>query len=220
MKEDCLTGTVKPYQRHLFICTPGDDWPARIESGAGFLAAFSKAVEARSSEISGKVKVTACHGEITHNGHDVLLFPDQLRYSNLAETDIAMLVEDQLVGNQVSRRLSPTALGGRHVFVCTHGRRDLRCGECGPELVRSLSEEVEKRGLSDTIRVYRTSHVGGHRFAGNVLIYPGGDWYGYVSPSDVARLVECHILAGEVVHDLWRGRMGLSQEEQVRMAGG
>ena len=68
--------------------------------------------------------------------------------------------------------------------------------------------------------MWRTSHVGGHRFAGNVLIYPGGDWYGYVTPEDVPRLIERHLLGGTVVTELWRGRMGLlpeAQVEQVKM---
>jgi (2Fe-2S) ferredoxin len=56
--------------------------------------------------------------------------------------------------------------------------------------------------------------VGGHRFAGNVLIYPGGDWYGYVTPEDVPRIVDEHIIKGEILVDLWRGRLGMTPEEQ------
>jgi (2Fe-2S) ferredoxin len=62
------------------------------------------------------------------------------------------------------------------------------------------------------VTVRRTSHVGGHAFAGNVLIYPSGDWYGFVTPADVSRLVEDHLAGGKVVTDLWRGRMGLAPD--------
>jgi (2Fe-2S) ferredoxin len=51
-------------------------------------------------------------------------------------------------------------------------------------------------------------------FAGNVLVYPTGDWYGYVTPADVPRLVE-NVAERQIVADLWRGRMGLTQQEQV-----
>jgi anti-anti-sigma factor len=77
---------------------------------------------------------------------------------------------------------------------------------------------LEACGLSAQVTVRRTSHVGGHKYAGNVLIYPGGDWYGYVTPGDIPRLVEQHILGGQIVRDLWRGRMGLSPEEQLRLS--
>jgi (2Fe-2S) ferredoxin len=60
--------------------------------------------------------------------------------------------------------------------------------------------------------------VGGHEYAGNVLIYPGGNWYGYVTPADIPRIVDQHLVQGQIVWDLWRGRMGLSPQEQQRAA--
>ena len=32
-------------------------------------------------------------------------------------------------------------------------------------------------------------------------------------------IVDRYIISGEIVWDLWRGRMGLTSEEQIRMAG-
>jgi (2Fe-2S) ferredoxin len=78
-----------------------------------------------------------------------------------------------------------------------------------------LTAELSKRELADRVTVRRTSHVGGHAFAGNVLIYPGGDWYGYVTPEDIPRLVENHLVEGQIVTDLWRGRMGMIPEVQI-----
>ncbi|KAF3339120.1 hypothetical protein FCM35_KLT16591 [Carex littledalei] len=39
-------------------------------------------------------------------------------------------------------------------------------------------------------------------------------WYGYVAPDDVAVLLDQHIEKGEVVDHLWRGQLGLSEEDQ------
>jgi len=71
------------------------------------------------------------------------------------------------------------------------------------------------------------SHVGGHKFAGNIIIYGGrgscaasaftGDWYGCVTAESVARIVEEHIRDGKVVKDHWRGRMGLTIEQQKEL---
>lgn len=53
------------------------------------------------------------------------------------------------------------------------------------------------------------SHVGGHKFAGNVIVYgpQGGHWYGRVKPCHAEQIVETHILGGKVLKELWRGRM-------------
>ncbi len=64
--------------------------------------------------------------------------------------------------------------------------------------------------------MWLTSHVGGHKYAGNVIMYPSGDWYGNVqSAQDVARVI-AHQQGGELPANLWRGATGLSKEEQVQ----
>ncbi|OAY65778.1 hypothetical protein ACMD2_00843 [Ananas comosus] len=40
--------------------------------------------------------------------------------------------------------------------------------------------------------------------------------YGYVAPDDVPALLEQHIGKGEIVDNLWRGQMGLSEQEQKK----
>lgn len=69
-----------------------------------------------------------------------------------------------------------SVLRGSHIFVCAHGSRDVRCGVCGPVLLDKLNEEIQLRGLKDQISVVACSHVGGHKYAGNVIIFcPGPD---------------------------------------------
>ena len=114
-----------------------------------------------------------------------------------------------------------------HIYVCTHMARDKRCGDKGPPIVTQFRRRLLECGLNPRVRVQSCSHLGGHKFAGNVIIFGAdassggvvGDWYGYVSEKDVDRLIERHLLKNEVVTELWRGRMGLSpadQEEFVR----
>jgi hypothetical protein len=148
---------------------------------------------------------------------DLLVFPDAIRYLGVTEADIASLVEDHLVGDRTSERLDNSDLFGRHVFVCIHANRDVRCGKCGPPVARRFREEIQARGLEQEIHVRRTSHVGQHSLASNVLVYPGGDWYGYVTPDDVGRILD-HVIRGEIVRDRWRGRMGTTPERQVEHA--
>jgi hypothetical protein len=69
---------------------------------------------------------------------------------------------------------------GRHVLVCTHGRRDACCGTLGTRLASALP------GLGAGVRVWRTSHTGGHRFAPTALLLPEGTMWAYL---DIDRLV-------------------------------
>ncbi|ELU45943.1 sucrase/ferredoxin-like domain-containing protein [Rhizoctonia solani AG-1 IA] len=62
--------------------------------------------------------------------------------------------------------------------------------------------------FSQRVLILRNSHMGGHKFAGNVIIYfPSGNgvWYGRVSPHEVQAVVESTILGGKVLPALLRG---------------
>jgi hypothetical protein len=81
----------------------------------------------------------------------------------------------------------------RFVFVCSHRVRDARCGYCGPVLVEAIRKEVAaKLGGGGNVHVFACSHVGGHVYAGNVLVYSkhGGVCFGCVTPADVSVLVD------------------------------
>lgn len=210
-----LLGTVKFYQRHLLICSGQADWPKYIDQDGGFGQALSEAVAARAAEMSIVVKITLCDAPSRGAGYDLLVWPDQVRYLGLQPADLPILVEDHLVHNRVSLRLAHVPLPGPHILICTHGQRDARCGACGEPLRARFRRELAARGLA--IPLLATSHVGGHEYAGNVLIYPEGDWYGYVTPEDVPRLIDQHLLGGQIVRERWRGRMGLSREEQMNL---
>ena len=68
-------------------------------------------------------------------------------------------------------------------LVCTHGRHDICCADKGRPLYRAMS------GLRPD-QTWEVSHIGGDRFAGNLLVLPRGDYFGRVEPEDSAFLVE------------------------------
>lgn len=61
-----------------------------------------------------------------------------------------------------------------------YGQRSMVAAECcstRPQVVEEMTSELRKRGISDRqVAVRRSSHFGGHRFAGVLIIYPQGDW--------------------------------------------
>jgi hypothetical protein len=69
--------------------------------------------------------------------------------------------------------------------VCTHGRRDPCCAERGRPLAgaaAAVSREV----------VWESTHVGGDRFAGNLVAFPHGLYFGRVDPGEVAELMHAY----------------------------
>ena len=92
-------------------------------------------------------------------------------------------------------------------FVCTNGQRDLCCARFGLPAYARLRELVGERA-------WQTTHVGGHRFAPNVLTLPQGVLYGRVRPEDVPRFIE-DVEAGRLARDHVRGRSALPAEAQA-----
>jgi hypothetical protein len=43
-------------------------------------------------------------------------------------------------------------------------------------LIEQFRTTLEERGISDRVHVLGSSHLGGHRFAGTLVIYPGANW--------------------------------------------
>jgi leucyl-tRNA synthetase len=100
------------------------------------------------------------------------------------------------------------------IFICGHGGRDQRCGILGPILQSSFRAELQRRSIDADVGLI--SHIGGHKYAGNVIMYippsmggnalkGSGIWYGRIGPEKVEGVVEETLVKGRVVVDLLRG---------------
>ena len=96
-----------------------------------------------------------------------------------------------------------TAVEGPLFVVCTHGKRDRCCARQGRPLYDALRDEAE------TDRVWQSTHVGGDRFAGNVVVLPHGLYYGRVEPADAGTLLAANA-SGIVDLERYRGRSAWS----------
>lgn len=93
------------------------------------------------------------------------------------------------------------------LLVCAHGRHDTCCAVRGRPIAAALAER-----LGDA--VWECSHVGGDRFAGNVVVVPDGTYYGGLD-ADAAVDVLAEHLAGRVSPALLRGSSALPPVAQV-----
>jgi hypothetical protein len=84
-------------------------------------------------------------------------------------------------------------------IVCTHGKRDRCCAKYGRPLYDGL------KGKIDPDWVWQSTHVGGDRFAGNVVVLPEGLYFGRVGEADLDPLLDSYF-DGRIYLDLYRGR--------------
>ena len=94
--------------------------------------------------------------------------------------------------------------------VCTHGRHDTCCAERGRPVAAGLAEAFPEE-------TWEASHLGGDRFAANLLVLPHGLYFGRLEPA-TARGVARLLAAGELDLDHLRGRSGLATSLQAAEA--
>jgi len=113
---------------------------------------------------------------------------------------------EELMENPESVGWVPWA--GPLYLVCTHGKRDQCCAVAGMPVYHALGKTVGER-------VWQTSHIGGHRFAANVGVFPSGYCYGRLGEEEVEGLVKA-TNEGEVFDlEYLRGLMSLSKLAQA-----
>jgi hypothetical protein len=108
------------------------------------------------------------------------------------------------------RRLSgsePQSPDRHRYLVCTNGARDPCCAIRGPAVAQAL----ERVGPG---RVYECSHLGGHRFAANVLVLPDGLCFGRLDARTAPALVE-ELDAGRLPLEHLRGRTSYEPAQQA-----
>lgn len=93
------------------------------------------------------------------------------------------------------------------VLVCTHGGVDPCCAKFGRPVTRALAERFGSL-------VWETTHVGGCRFAANLVGLPAGVAYGHTTPELAVEQVEA-LLDGRLVPEGLRGHAGVAQAAQV-----
>ena len=83
-------------------------------------------------------------------------------------------------------------------LVCTHGRRDPCCANRGWPVAVALTDAFPAE-------TWQCSHVGGDRFAANVVMLPHGLYYGRLTPDNAVDVARRHA-EGLVTVDSLRGR--------------
>lgn len=162
-------------------------------------------------------------GEESTGRSSVLILPSFTFVDHVSQADVPRLIHryidnptDEKNGNGI---VSPdTGMSSRPceldyvILLCSHRRRDARCGITAPLIKRELERNLRPLGLdrdADDSRpggagIFFVSHVGGHKFSANVLVYRKKDqqmiWLARVRPEHCEGIVKYTILEGKVVH--------------------
>lgn len=121
-------------------------------------------------------------------------------YERLLEIDVAAVASGKsLEGGSLK--------DGPLYLVCTHGKRDKCCAKFGYPLYKNLKGETSRP-------VWQSSHVGGDRFAANLLCFPHGLFYAHVT-DEGGRAVIDEYEQRRLVLDKYRGRACFSYPVQA-----
>lgn len=200
-----MVGTASPSRRWLLIEHPGP-WAVAALDSPGIPAA-RQALQAAVVAGAGRVQLIRRPGRQSSDGpylwvvldHDTGRRASGTWRQGPEDTPDAGLLE----AAQALAATAPAPGAGQPpddplLLVCAHGRHDVCCAVRGRPVAAALAQRWPDL-------TWECSHVGGDRFAANLVCLPHGHYFGRVEPQDAARVVGRY--EREVIDlDHYRGR--------------
>ena len=191
-------GSATPFETCLMV-ESAQPWARNVAGSRRFPEGLPGILEVASERGQlGKLTALLPDREYSRAGHTRLLFwrrpPDPFAaYEKddllVPEGEVVLAVEALLAGPDGTSSLAhyrQDTGSVREVVVCTHGSRDVCCGKFGYPVYDLLRRRHAARGR---LRVWRTSHIGGHRFSPTLLELPEGRYWGHLERGVAGDLV-------------------------------
>jgi hypothetical protein len=214
MRGDPMIGTAPPQRRVLLVHQPGA-WGPRglVESRCD--PEVARRIDAAAAAQHMRLQAIRRPGKhepgIPVGGYEVGIADTTVAVPSITwwRVDDLSEIVPELEAGWPSRR--PYAVDSEPLYlVCTHGKHDPCCALRGRPLAQALQQLRPGRA-------WETTHLGGDRFAANLLVLAAGDLYGHV-PVEAARDVVRAAEAGDVLPEMLRGRIGLTPAAQAALA--
>lgn len=208
LRGDPLVGTAFPASRVLMVEQPGP-WGSAGLSESRFDPRV--AIELERTAGSAGIRVLA----VRRVGRSTPGAPRRWAYADCRPGRQSLVtgtyVEDaELLGLPLDGTLGGRTVSGPAFLVCAHSKHDACCAMKGRPVAAALA--AVRPG-----RVWESSHLGGDRFAANVLVVPSGLLYGRVLPDAAQEFVDAAD-RGEVLTPWLRGRVGFRPVVQAALA--
>ncbi|HEX5090953.1 MAG TPA: sucrase ferredoxin [Nocardioides sp.] len=213
-RSESMAGTASTVRSFLLVEHPGP-WGVDALRDARMPDGIGPELRARAAATGTKVLLIRRPAGASRDAEGVRVFA---AYAHHAEPwlettvlgDLAEVHDLDLEALGGGRSPGLSAHPGPVLAVCTHGRHDACCAERGRPVAAGLAELFPEQ-------TWEVSHIGGDRFAGNLLVLPYGFYFGRLDPV-TARGVARLLAAGEVDLDHLRGRSGLPMSLQAAEA--
>jgi hypothetical protein len=199
-RETPLAGSVKPYGRHLLVSTGKLDWIHSIdeEDGSVVQGLHRGLYDAKygGRKRDGEARIVLSNtsfapSKIGSGITEVLVMPEWRMIRNVTPDSgvefVRRFVDNTGAVAGDDKLLSTTLPWHSLVLICSHNKRDKRCGVTSKYLVKAFESGLRRRDIYRAFDDTRTeaqgaiagggtvlgclSHIGGHKFAGNVIVY-------------------------------------------------
>ena len=201
-RADPLAGTAPPARRWLLLEHPGP-WPVDAVAGSGIEPGLLAEVTGAAQATRTRILLIRRPGrrQAASSRRWLLVAPATATVDGTWHDSAGTAADSGILAALAALTGEPPALATAPVepviLVCAHGVHDTCCAVEGRPVAAALAERWPGR-------VWECSHVGGDRFAPNVVLLPDGFYYGGLDPAGAVGAVAEH-LAGRVPTGNLRG---------------
>lgn len=194
-RADPMIGTAAPARRWLLVEHPGP-WPVDALASPG-IAPVRLRLQDATAEGSGRVLLVRRPGRRRAGAPLVWLVLDhdagclatgtwQGPSSSENVSDAGLLAAADVLAGATPAVPPVEAAVAPQLLVCAHGRHDVCCAVRGRPVAAALAGSWPGD-------VWECSHVGGDRFAANVVVVPDGVYYGGLDAVSAVEVVAGHL---------------------------
>jgi hypothetical protein len=191
-----------PFARSWLLVEDPSPWGRKAVRDVGL-----GALEARAKESGVRVGLVRRCGREGRRREQAGPRRALLAHCSAPEPFVELLADADLEALDLERPNGGERLREPLYLVCTNGRRDACCARAGTAVARALEPR-----LGD--RLWETTHVGGHRFAANLVALPHGLVFGRLDGETATTVVDAYE-RGLIELDHLRGRTSRTPHDQA-----
>lgn len=190
-RDDALAGTA-PRGWYWVLIEHRGGWPVNGFDGLDLDPEVASGVFAAAQALRARILLIRRHGPRTREGPGswaVLRLEGQGRFRQvwgIWEDDADLLQIPEALERCSRPGPVDEAAAEPVILVCAHGQHDVCCAIRGRPVAAALSERWPEQ-------VWECTHVGGDRFAANVVVLPHGVYYGNLDANSATAVIEEHL---------------------------
>jgi hypothetical protein len=189
-----MIGSASQYQTYILIECPLPWAPSAFDSSR--ISTELKQFVAEANQLHPSTRFLLIHRGSRRTDSQKVLIYDRLNsgYQKFEWIltgcdEVLRVIQGYLAGDRqtISDGSTPQP-STRDILICTHGSHDQCCAKYGNPFYMEATSLVASLGL-EQVRIWRSSHFGGHRFAPTAIAFPDGRYYGGLDGTSLLALL-------------------------------